>query len=84
MGKTENGVVSVSSVWANEGVYYPLEVEPYTPKHDFEGGSSDPRFRTKLKIAQRLVESSVETGACPFGLWWQTPSTAKTRVSGKL
>ena len=43
MGKTENGVVSVSSVWADEGVYYPLEVEPYTPKHDFEGGTSDPR-----------------------------------------
>jgi hypothetical protein len=65
MGKTENGVVSVSSVWADEGVYYPLEVEPYTPKHDFEGGSSDPRFRTKLKIAQQLVERLVETGV-PF------------------
>jgi hypothetical protein len=36
-------------VWADEGMYYPLEVEPYTPKHHFEGGSSDPRFRTKLK-----------------------------------
>jgi SRSO17 transposase len=65
MGKTENGVVSVSSVWADEGVYYPLEVEPYTPKHHFEGGTSDPRFRTKLKIAQQLVERSVETGV-PF------------------
>jgi hypothetical protein len=65
MGKTENGVVSVSSVWADEGVYYPLEVEPYTPKHHFEGGTSDPRFRTKLKIAQQLVERSVETGL-PF------------------
>src|SRR5215211_7611563 len=48
MGKTENGVVSVSSLWADEGVYYPLAVEPYTPKHHFEGGTSDPRFRTKL------------------------------------
>jgi DDE superfamily endonuclease len=65
MGKTENGVVSVSSVWADEGVYYPLEVEPYTPKHHFERGTSDPRFRTKLKIAQQLVERSVETGV-PF------------------
>ncbi len=33
MGKTDNGVVSVSSLWAEEGVYYPLEVEPYTPAH---------------------------------------------------
>jgi len=65
LGKTENGVVSVSSLWAEEGVYYPLEVEPYTPKHHFEGGTSDPRFRTKLKIAQQLVERSVAMGV-PF------------------
>jgi hypothetical protein len=65
LGKTENGVVSVSSLWADEGVYYPLAVEPYTPKHHFEGGTSDPRFRTKLKIASQLVERSVQTGV-PF------------------
>jgi hypothetical protein len=65
MGKTENGVVSVSSLWADEGVYYPLEVEPYTPKHHFEGGKADPRFRTKPKIAQQLVGRSV-AGGVPF------------------
>ena len=65
IGKTENGVVSVSSLWADEGVYYPLEVEPYTPKHHFEKGTSDPRFRTKLKIASQLVERSAKTGV-PF------------------
>jgi SRSO17 transposase len=31
IGKTENGVLSLSSLWAEEGMYYPLEVEPYTP-----------------------------------------------------
>lgn len=65
IGKTENGVVSVSSLWADEGVYYPLAVEPYTPKHHFQKGKSDPRFRTKLKIAQQLVERSVAQGV-PF------------------
>jgi SRSO17 transposase len=65
LGKTENGVVSVSSLWANEGVYYPLEVEPYTPKHHFQKGKTDPRFRTKLKIAQELVGRSVAEGV-PF------------------
>jgi SRSO17 transposase len=65
IGKTENGVVSVSSLWADEGVYYPLEVEPYTPKHHFEKGKSDPRFRTKLKIARQLVERSIAMGV-PF------------------
>ena len=59
IGKTENGVVSVSSLWADEEVYYPLEVEPYTPAHHFEGGKNDPEFRTKLKIAGQLVERSI-------------------------
>jgi hypothetical protein len=60
IGKTENGVVSVSSLWADEGVYYPIAFEPYTPSHHFEGGKNNPLFRTKLKIAEELVESAVE------------------------
>ncbi len=62
IGKTENGVVSVSSLLADEEVYYPLEFEPYTPAHHFEGGKEDPEFRTKLKIAEELVERSVQRG----------------------
>jgi SRSO17 transposase len=34
-GKTENGVVSVGSLWADESLYYPLSVEPYTPERWF-------------------------------------------------
>src|SRR4051812_2718404 len=60
IGKTENGVVSVSSLWADEKVYYPLEVEPYTPAHHFEEGKDDPEFRTKPKIALELVERALE------------------------
>ena len=30
LGKIDNGVVSVTSLWADERVYYPLEIEPYT------------------------------------------------------
>jgi SRSO17 transposase len=62
IGKVQGGVVSVSSLWADEEVYYPLEVEPYTPAHHFEGGKADPDFRTKLKIALELVTRSVEGG----------------------
>ena len=29
-GKIDNGVVSVTSLWADEQVYYPLEIEPRT------------------------------------------------------
>jgi hypothetical protein len=60
IGKTESGVVSVSSLWADEKIYWPVSFEPYTPAHHFEGGKEDPRFRTKLKIATQLVEQAVE------------------------
>jgi SRSO17 transposase len=38
LGKIDNGVVSVSSLWADEGIYYPLDVEPYTPAVYFAKG----------------------------------------------
>jgi hypothetical protein len=60
VGKIENGVVSVSSLWADEDVYYPLEVEPYTPQSYFAQGKNDPAFRTKPKIALQLVHQAVE------------------------
>jgi hypothetical protein len=62
IGKTDSGVVSVSSLLADERLYWPVGFEPYTPAHHFEGGKEDPRFRTKLKIAQELVEHAVEEG----------------------
>jgi SRSO17 transposase len=65
IGKTENGVVSVSSLWADERVYWPVDFEPYTPSHHFGGGKTDPAFRTKLKIACQLVEKAVGRGI-PF------------------
>jgi hypothetical protein len=65
IGKTESGVVSVSSLLADERVYHPVHFEPYTPSHHFEGGKHDPRFRTKLKIASQLVDLAMERGI-PF------------------
>lgn len=65
IGKIANGVVSVSSVYADERFYYPLEVEPYTPSHHFEGGKEDSAFRTKPQIALELVDGAVRMGI-PF------------------
>jgi SRSO17 transposase len=58
-GKIENGVVSVGSLWADEGVYAPLGVEPYTPERWFAGGKADPAFRTKPQIALDLVDQAI-------------------------
>jgi SRSO17 transposase len=65
-GKTEQGVVSVSSLWADEGVYYPLAVEPYTPAPWFALGKADPAFRTKPEIALGLVDQA-RAHDWPFG-----------------
>jgi len=65
LGKVENGVVSVSSLWADEGVYYPIDVEPYTPAHHFPKGKADPAFRTKLQLAVDLAQRAKDAGL-PF------------------
>lgn len=65
VGKIDNGVVSVGARWADERVYYPVDVEPYPPAHWFARGKSDPAFRTKPQIALALVEQAVAAGT-PF------------------
>jgi SRSO17 transposase len=66
IGKTESGVVSVTSLLADEKLYWPLDLEPYTPAHHFDGGKADPKFRTKLKIASELVERATLEEGIPF------------------
>ncbi len=65
LGKIDNGVVSVSSLWADEGVYSPVDFEPYTPAVYFAKGKNDPHFCTKLKMALQLVERALQEGI-PF------------------
>jgi len=65
LGKTDSGVVSVTSLWADERVYWPVDYEPYTPQHHFAQGKADPAFRTKLAIAGELVTAAV-AGGLPF------------------
>lgn len=65
IGKVDSGVVTVSSLWADERVYWPVAVEPFTPKQHFPNGMSDPAYRTKPQIALALVEQACITGI-PF------------------
>ncbi len=65
IGKVDNGVVSVTSLWADARVYYPLAVEPFTPKQHFPLGMKDPAYRTKPQIALELVTQAVTDGI-PF------------------
>src|ERR1700691_51555 len=61
-GKTDNGVVTVTTVWADERVYYPVHAEPYTPARHFAKGKNDPAFRTKLKIGTDLAVRARDAG----------------------
>ena len=65
IGKIDNGVVSVHTLWANEERYYPIEVEPYTPAPWFALGKNDPEFRSKPQIALELIENAHALGI-PF------------------
>ena len=61
-GKTDNGVVTVTTLWADERVYYPVHAVPYTPARHFTKGRSDPGFRTKLAIGADLAVQARKAG----------------------
>ena len=65
VGKIDNGIVAVTSLWADARVYYPLDFEPYTTAGRLPQGKQDPAFRTKPQIALALVERARATGI-PF------------------
>ena len=54
-GKTGNGIVTVTTVRADERIFYPVHALPYTPARHFAKGKNDPGFRTKLAIGAELA-----------------------------
>lgn len=58
--KTDNGIVTVTTVWTDGRVYYPLHATPCTPAHHFACGRSDPAFRTKPQLAAALAARGKE------------------------
>ncbi|MFC9234973.1 transposase [Streptomyces decoyicus] len=62
LGKTDNGIVTVITCWADENRYYPLHAVPYSPTHHFPTGKKDPDFRTKLQIAAELARTAKADG----------------------
>src|SRR6516164_7242074 len=74
-GKTDNGVVTVTTVWADERLYYPVHAVPYTPARHFARGKSDPGFRTKLAIGADLALKP-RHGTWAYGADAYTPADA--------
>ncbi|GAA0639080.1 IS701 family transposase [Kutzneria viridogrisea] len=61
-GKTDRGIVTVTTLWADENLYYPLHAVPYTPASYFPKGKNDPEFRTKLQIGASLARDAHAAG----------------------
>ena len=62
IGKVDGGIVAVTSLWADERIYYPLHVRPYTPAGRLPKGKADPDFRTKPQLAIELVDAARTAG----------------------
>src|SRR5829696_8190848 len=62
VGKIDNGIVAVTSLWADERVYWPVHAVPSTPASRLPGGERDPGFRTKPQLAVELVQAAREAG----------------------
>src|SRR3954454_6729085 len=62
VGKIDHGIVAVTTLWADERVYYPRHLQPYTPARRLPRGKADPAFRTKPQLAEALVAAAVAAG----------------------
>src|ERR671910_666469 len=62
VGKIDNGIVAVTSLWADERCYWPAHAVPYTPAARLPGGERDPGFKTKPQLAVELVQAAQQAG----------------------
>ena len=80
LGKIDNGIVAVTSLWADPRCYWPLHVVPYTPASRLPDEERGPGFRTKPQLAVELVQAAQQAGV-PSRQWWPTAPMATARVS---
>jgi SRSO17 transposase len=67
LGHVANGVVAVTSHWADGSRHVPLGVKPYRPASRLPNGRRDPDFHTKPALAWQLIAEARAAGI-PFRL----------------
>jgi SRSO17 transposase len=72
VGKTDNGIVTVTTLWADEQVYYPLHVAPYTP------AGSAIRTSPPSRAWPPISSPRPWRRGCGFGPWSATAGTGPT------
>jgi SRSO17 transposase len=67
LGHVANGVVAVTSHWADGTRHVPVGVKPYRPASRLPKGRKDPAFHTKPDLAWQLIEEA-RAAQVPFHL----------------
>lgn len=65
IGKTDNGIVAVTTHLYDGGKSLPLDIELYQHASSLAEGKKDPNFRKKPEIALELIERSLKRGYRP-------------------
>jgi DDE superfamily endonuclease len=84
VGKTDQGIVVVTSLWADEHAYWPVDLAPYTPASRLPGGERDPGFATKPQLAVELIAKARAAAIAwrsRFARSWPTAPMATTPTS---
>ena len=67
LGQVANGVVAVTSPWADGSRHVPVGVKPSRPAGRLPNGKRDPAFHTKPDLAWELIQEA-RTAGIPFRL----------------
>jgi SRSO17 transposase len=65
IGKTENGVVAVTSHLYDGIKSLPLDIELYQKADSLPEGNADPEFKKKPEIARDIIDKSLARGYRP-------------------
>ena len=65
IGKTESGIVVVTTHLYDGKKSFPLDIELYQPASSLPEGKEDPEFQKKPEIGLKLIEKSLKRGARP-------------------
>src|SRR5512132_182478 len=80
VGKIDNGIVAVTSLWADERCYWPVHAVPYTRPRGLRAGSGIPRSRPSRSWPLSWSGPPSRQGSHSRP-WWLTASTATTPAS---
>jgi SRSO17 transposase len=62
LGKVDNGIVAVTTLWTDGRLYDPLHTAPCTPAKRLARGKAEAEFRTKPQMAVELIEQARAAG----------------------